>query len=160
MTDYKFETDQFGLSDTKIHLLRSRFNYDNIELSTVDKIIIDKGRQVNNWFLLLMVGLLLFTFGLFTASKVIYEYFFANNFTRFYVEQFVLPVLPFLTGAFCLYFSFKIGPVLTIKFNDKTKRLPIGQLKSQAKIDKLVDFLQTNDLTRNKLYLELRTEDI
>src|SRR6476620_9493035 len=100
MTDYKFETDQFGLSDTKIHLLRSRFNYGNIELSTVDKIIIDKGRQVNNWFLLLLVGLLLFTFGMFTASKVIYEYFFANNFTRFYIEQFVLPVLPLLIGAF------------------------------------------------------------
>lgn len=155
MTDYKFETDQFGLSDSKIHLLRNRFNYENIELSAVTRIMIVKGRQVNNWFLLLVAGLLLSAFGIFTAGKVIYEYFFASNFINFYIEQFMIPVLPLLTGIFCLYFSFKTGPVLTVEVNNKTKRLRIGQLeKIPGEIDNLIRFIQANPLTKNKFHAE------
>lgn len=158
MTDYKFETDLFGLSDSKIHLLRNRFNYENIELSIVDKIVITNGRQVNNWFILLISGLFLMAFGLFTATKVIYEYFFANNFIHFYIEQFVIPVIPISLGSLCIYFSLKIGPVMTITYNNKTKRLPISELKKSNQLDKIIEFLQTNTMTRNKLKIEMKNK--
>lgn len=150
MVDYHFETDQFGLSDNGIHLLRSGFNYETINFSSVQAIDIVKGRQVNNWFILLLFGLVLSSFGLFTAVKVIYEYFFADNFHHFYIEQFVIPVLPLFAGPFCIYFSLKTGPVLVVSVTDKTRRFPIGQLKVKERLDELVSFLRKNILTKDK----------
>jgi len=152
---YKFETDQFGLSDKGIHLLRSRFNYKTIDLSSVDNITVAKGRQVNNWLVLLIFGLALSFFGLFTAAKVIYEFFFANNYDHFYIEQFVIPVLPLSVGVFSVLFSLKIGPVLLVTFKNKTKRFPIGQLQKKSQVDELISFLRKNDLTKNKFSSEL-----
>lgn len=155
MADYKFETDQFGITENKIYLLRSRFNYETIDFGVVDKIVIANGRQVNNWVVIFLMGLLLVGFGLFTAIKVIYEFFFANNFTHFYMEQFLIPVLPLFVGVFSLYFSLKIAPVVTIVFNNRAKRLPIEQLKKLNKLSEFIEFLEKNDLTRNKLEIKL-----
>ncbi len=159
MSLYKFETDQFGLSDTGIHLLRSGYNYETIEMTTIDRIQIEKGRQVKNWLLLLIFGLAFSTFGLFTAIKVIYEYFFANNFTHFYLEQFLIPIFPLFIGVLSVYFSFKIGPVLLINLKDKIKRFPIGQQKNKPHIRGLIYYLSNNELTKNKFTLNYFVSD-
>jgi hypothetical protein len=156
MATYKFETDQFGLSDNSIHLLRSGFNYDTIELSLVESISIDKGRQVNNWLILLIFGLGLSAFGLFTATKVIYEYFFADNFHYFYVEQFVIPVFPLFAGVLSIYYSLKNGPVLFVSTKSRSLRLPIGQLKDNSQIGELIDFLANNNFTKQIFRLKYK----
>jgi len=148
MTLYKFETNQFGLSEESIHLLRSGFNYRTIEFSSLKSILLSKGRQVNNWLIFLIFGLTLCSFGLFTTIKVIYEYFFANNFHHFYVEQFVIGVLPLFAGVFSIYHSLKIGPVLLISTQNRTIRLPIEELKKKSQIDDLIYFLSTNRFTK------------
>lgn len=155
MTSYKLETDQFGLSETGLHLLRSRFNYETIEYSSMDQITIDRGRQVANWLIVLIVGLVLFCLGGYILIKVIYEYFFADNYHLFYVEQFILPVIPLMLGAFSIYHSLKSGPVLKITINNKTKHYPIGELKKKSQIKELVTFLSNNTLTKNKLTINL-----
>ncbi len=155
MNLYKFETDEFGLSGSGIHLLRSRFNYETIDLAVIDNIIIEKGRQVNNWIGLLVFGLVLFAFGSYMGIRIIYEYFFAYNFTRFYIEQFVLPVLPLCIGIFSIYISIKRGPVILITAKNKRKRFSIGQLKRKSQIDDLITFLKENELTKNKLNVRL-----
>jgi pilus assembly protein TadC len=145
-----FETDQFGLSERGLHLLRGRYNYDTIGFDSIDSIKIVKGRQVNNWFVLLLIGLILFSFGLFATYKVIYEYFFADNFIHFYIEQFLLPILPLFLGAFSIYFSLTKGPVLKISVNNKTKQFPIGQLEKNGQIDDLHSFFCKNPLIQKK----------
>ena len=129
MTPYKWETDQFVLSDTGIHLLRSRFNYETIPLSSVEKLSIARGKQVNNWLILFVFGLVLTGFGLFTAIKVIYEYFFADNYQHFYIEQFVIPILPLFAGLYSVYHSLISGPVLFVSTSTKRIRLPIKDLE-------------------------------
>jgi hypothetical protein len=149
MEPYKFETDQFGLSDTNIHLLRSRFNYKTIPLSSVQKLSIVRGKQVNNWLVLLFFGLALTAFGLFTAFKVIYEYFFANNYHQFYIQQFVIPILPLFAGLYCIYNSLISGPVLFVTTGSKMIRLPIKNLEKKVQVDDLIVFLKSNVITRN-----------
>ena len=75
---------------------------------------------------------------------------------HFYVEHFVLPVLPLFAGIFSIYFSLKIGPVLIVSVKNKTKRFPIAQLKGKGQIDELIFFLENNALTRNKFDVKLK----
>jgi len=149
MSVYQFETDQFGITEGGIHLLRSRFNYETIEFTEVNKISIHKGKQVNNWLLLLVLGLGLFGTGLYAAVKIIYEYFFADNFRLFYTEQFILPVLPLILGAVSVYFSMMTGPVLTVTVKNKSKRFPLYELKKKSQLDALITFFMSHPLTKN-----------
>jgi hypothetical protein len=158
ISSYKFETDQIGVSDHAVHLLRSGFNFDTLEFTTIDKITIEKGRQVNNWLLLLVVGLGLLGFGVFTAIKVVYEYFFANNFQRFYIEQFVIPVLPLAFGLSSIFYSLKTGAVLKISIKQKTKQFPIDELRKKSQMEAFVHFFQQNNLTANKFELKCKIE--
>lgn len=75
------------------------------------------------------------------AIKVVYEFFFADNFHDFYIEQFALPVLPIFIGIYSIYYSLKSGLVLKIKIGDKVKRFPIEELNKNSKIEELKFFL-------------------
>jgi hypothetical protein len=149
MTTYHFETKQLGLSDTGIHLLREGYNYETIDFSTIHKIEITTGRQVKNWFLLLLIAVSLVLFGIYSAFVIIYEFFFANNYRFFNVEEFLLPVIPLLLGTYSLYHSFKIGYVLKVSIDNKIKQFPIDELKENDQIARLSTFLNENNLTKH-----------
>ena len=61
MDNYYFESREFGVSDKGIHLLRSGFNYETIEFSQVDSLTIGRGKELNNWLAILVIGLALLT---------------------------------------------------------------------------------------------------
>jgi hypothetical protein len=143
MNLYQFETDQLGISETGFHLLRNRFNYETIDFNAISQISLEKGRQIKNWLPTLFVGALLFAFGLFTAIKVVYEFFFADNFHHFYIEQFALPVIPLFLGAYSIYVSLKTGYVLKITSHDDNVRvIPIEELNKKSEIAALELFLK------------------
>ena len=154
MDPYKFETDQLGISASGFHLLRNNFNYETIDFAAVDKISIETGRQVNNWMILFGFGVLLFSSGMFWATKVIYEFFFADNIHRFYVEQFVLPVLPIATGGFSIYISLKNGLVMIVSTRQRVKRFALEKLTRDLQTEELISFLREHDLTKNKLNIQ------
>lgn len=58
MKIYNFETEQFGISDVGIHLLRSRYNYETYEFKDIDQITVVRGKQVYNWIVLFTLGIL------------------------------------------------------------------------------------------------------
>lgn len=151
MGEYKIEAERFGLSDTAIHLLRNRYNYETIDFSSIETITITEGRQVKNWLLVLVVGILLLSFGAFSAYRVLYEFFFANNFYTFYVEHFMLPFFPVVLGAYSIYSSLKIVPVLKVVVNNKTRKLPMDGLLDSATVDEVKLFFEQNSLTSNKI---------
>ena len=141
MNKYQFETDLLGISKAGIHLLRNRFNYETIEYSLIDEIRIERGKQVRNWLLVLIIGLCLSGLGLFIAVKIIYEFFFADNFRHFYVEEFVLPVLPIAVGFYAIYASLRSGYVLIIVKGSKRKRIPIEELNRKSEVEALKLFV-------------------
>lgn len=150
MNNYKFEIDHIALSDTGIHLLRSRFNYDTIDFLNINSIKIKRGRQINNWLLALVIGLLLLSFGIFTGFKVVYEFFFANNFHQFYIEQLLIPFFPTVVGSFLIYNALKIGYILEILVDNKVKRFPIEEINKKGALDELKLFFKQNTLTSFK----------
>lgn len=149
MSKYQFETDQLGVSETGFHLLRNRFNYETILFSEADEIRIEKGKQIKNWALVLIIGISLLGLGLFMGIKVVYEFFFADNFHDFYIEQFALPVLPITLGIYSIYSSLKSGFVLIIVREGKNKNLPLEDLNKNSKMDELKIFL-SQFITREK----------
>jgi hypothetical protein len=149
--EYKFETDQFGISDSGIHLLRSRYNYETKTFGEIDRIILDRGRQINNWLIVLVIGAIFLTASLYAEVKVLYEYFIGDTYKIFYYEQFLLPLIPFAIGVISVYYSLKIGFVLKIEIRGKLKSCPIEQLKRKGEIGKLIKYLSGNNLTKNKL---------
>jgi hypothetical protein len=51
---YKFEAEQFGVSDDSIHLLRNRFNYQTINFKEIDSVTIKTGKDLKNWVIVLL----------------------------------------------------------------------------------------------------------
>ena len=150
MNLYKFETDQFGISDNGIHLLRSRYNYETIKFSDLSEIRIEKGRQIANWFLTFMFGIALILIGFYVGYQVLHTWFFGEGYYYFHVNHFAFPILPIIVGSYSLFVSLKTGFVMTTLINGKTKKFPIDTLKKQNQIDEFVVFLNTNILIKNK----------
>ncbi len=151
MGTYKFETDQFGITDKGIHLLRSRFNYQTIEFDTVDEIILEKGKQIANWFVAFIIGIVFFFGGSYLIGKVFHTFLFVNTHHVFSPEQILLPILPMFLGAYAIYFSLKVGFVLKISVKDRTRSLPIEQLKKKNQIGELIHYFNAHEQLKNKL---------
>ncbi|MGC4036674.1 MAG: hypothetical protein QM764_11985 [Chitinophagaceae bacterium] len=150
MSQYVFSTDQFGIDDSGIHLLRSGYNYQTIEFDSISSIAIEKGYQVNNRFIVIMAGILLTLFGIFAAVKIIYEFFILNSARTYYIEEFVVPVLPLAFGVFALLYSFRKGLVLRFQFDNKIKRLFLGRKENTEKLSVLKQYLLDSNNTRQK----------
>jgi hypothetical protein len=71
MGQYYFRTKEFGVTDKGIHLLRGGFNYETIAFAQIHKLEIRRGKELNNWFAILVIGLILFTPGIYFAISVI-----------------------------------------------------------------------------------------
>ena len=150
MDPYYFETDKFGLSTDGIHLLRSRYNYKTIEFNSIEEIYIERGRQIKNWLLALIIGIALLIAGVYAGWNVLYDYFWGTRY-RFYIEEFVVPVLPLFVGVYFIYISMKKGLVMKVISEHKILKLPLGDLNKKPRINELLDFLQTNSLTKHKI---------
>jgi hypothetical protein len=150
MSVYYFETDKFGVSDSGIHLLRSRYNYKTIEFKSVTEIYIRNGHQVNNWLLALIIGIALVLAGIYAGWNVLYDYFWGTRY-NFYIEEFVVPVLPLFVGTYCIVVALRKGLVMEIVSESGTLKLPLEKAYKKSGIKGLTDFLNTNESTRHKM---------
>jgi hypothetical protein len=57
MTAYAFETPEFGLDEQGLHRLRSCFVFEHVAYADVTEAKVTRGKSVQNWALLLVVGL-------------------------------------------------------------------------------------------------------
>lgn len=132
MTEYYFETKEFGVSDKGIHLLRSRFNYETIGFDEISTLSIAQGREVNNWIVLFVIGLGLFLFSIYYTLGM-YNIIMGNEVITIYIEEIIIPVLPFLIGAYFFYASTRNGLMLIVDtIQGKRKRLPLKELVKEG----------------------------
>ncbi|UII24101.1 hypothetical protein [Fulvivirga ligni] len=137
MNSYIFETKEFGLSDEGIHLLRDRFNYKSILFSEILKIEVKKGKELKNWGVIFTIGLGLVLFFIYYSVKLYLAYVNGTLHT-IYIEQIVIPVIPLLFGAYCVYNSLQNGTIMYLR-TIKGKRFKLS-LKSIEKDNQLQDF--------------------
>ncbi len=142
MATYNFETRDFGLSETGIHLLRSRFNYKTYPFSEIDSLIVEKGKELKNWLVILIFGIALTSFSIY-YSAVLYSVLNDEKTQRIYIEELLIPLIPFLLGLYCLYASTRNVTILriTTKTNKKDK-LSLYSIKKENKLDDLIQFLK------------------
>jgi hypothetical protein len=154
MKTYKFETNQFGISEAGIHLLRSRFNYETIAYKDIDEIRIERGRQVNNWVILLVLGWSFLIAGSVFGYKLLYEFFLGNSVSVFYFEQFLVPVIPIMLGVYMVGSSLKVGWNIKVITKDRSKSLSIEEIKKKTELNEFLNFLKGFDLTKNKIRIK------
>ncbi|MBX2844341.1 MAG: hypothetical protein KTR26_21425 [Flammeovirgaceae bacterium] len=142
---YEFENKYFGISDQGIHLLRNRFNYNTFQNSELEELRIEKGKLINNWIVVFIIGTIFIGFSLFYSIQL-FELLTSDQFFRIYIEEILVPVIPFLLGIYAAYASLKTGPVLKIILRGgKTNSFPLTDLKKENKIDEFVELLKKQE---------------
>ena len=127
-SNYTFETPEFGLSDSGLHLLRSGYNYQTIDYNDIREATLKRAVAVKNGLLVLAIGLALIVVAVYQAAHV-YNLFTAPEAHTVYIESIALPVLPLLLGNYCIYVSLKKTTVLQVSYSGGSIKLP---LKSNA----------------------------
>ncbi len=142
MINYYFETREFGISDNGIHLLRSRFNYETVHFDQVDSLTIEKGKELNNWIVILIIGLGLVGFSLYYSLRL-FNIIDNNEVNVIYIEEILVPLIPFMLGGYCLYSSTRNGTILRLKtIKNKTDKFPLRELEKDNRIGQFQDFLK------------------
>lgn len=151
MNEYAFETTEFGLSDQGIHLLRSRFNYETISFSDIESVTIEKGKELNNWAAILTFGIVLVGIAVFYILRALHVI--GNQEVNvIYVEQIIIPVIPFLLGCYCLYSSTRNGTVLRFRtISGKNDKFPLKEIEKKDDLACLQQYLKDRLSTRIRI---------
>jgi hypothetical protein len=153
MINYFFETREFGVSDVGIHLLRSRFNYQTIEFNQIDSLTIERGKELNNWIAILIIGLALVTFSVYYSLRL-FNIIDNNEVKVIYIEEILIPLIPFMLGGYCLYSSTRNGTILRIRtINNGANKFPLKELETDNKVQPFQDFLKEKLSTKVRIYL-------
>lgn len=139
--EYVFETRQLGISEEGFHLLRNRFNYQTIEYTDAIQVTIQRGKEVNNWVLLLIFGVAVLSFSIYYTAALMVAWI-NHEINHIYVEEIVVPVLPALIGAYCIFAAFRKGTIIIIKTGSQTHRYPLRDLVDSKKLTELRNFLR------------------
>ena len=142
VTKYHFVTDEFGVSDVGIHLLRSRFNYQTIKFSEIKIMSVGKGMELHNWALIFVVGAILIVVGVGISIGII-----NTLLTHGASGPRILLVLfiPFV-GAYFVFNSVQIDTIMTINYGCNNKhKFPLKKILIDKKLNAF------NALMREKL---------
>lgn len=150
MNKYFLKTEEFGISEVGIHLLRSGFNFETIPFSSIISIEITKGKLIRNWLLILIIGIGLITFSIYYTKGVIDLY---NDPTVHVmpIESIVVPILPCAFGIFCLYTSLGSGPVMILYQNGKKSSYALTEFDKRNEMTTFQAYLQSNRSLFGKL---------
>jgi hypothetical protein len=151
MNNYYFETKEFGVSDNGIHLLRSRFNYETIEFNQVANLTIERGKELNNWLAILLVGLALISFSAYYIVRL-FSIIDNDEVNVIYIEQILVPLIPLMIGGYCLYSSTRNGTILRLRTTkNKTDKFPLKEFEKDDKLRSFQDFLKEKLNTKVKI---------
>jgi hypothetical protein len=138
---YTFATDQFGVNEAGVHLLRSRYCYKTIPYATVDNITITKGKPIKNWLILLAFGTACLLFSVYYALVIID--FFETGSGRIYIEEIVVPVIPALMGGFAILAALKTAPIAVVRHGGSKLVFDLTPLAKQSELTLFIDYLKT-----------------
>jgi hypothetical protein len=148
MTNYLFQTSEFGVSDKGIHLLRSGFNYETIHWKEIDAAKIEKGRELRNWLLVFILGAALLALGLYLSYRTV-DVLGTDPHPERLVKMLQFTLIPFI-GAYFVYTSLRTGALLRISYQNKRDTF---LLKELAKQERLGEF---KSLLNEKLSIRVR----
>jgi nucleoid-associated protein YejK len=141
VSNYTFETPEFGLSDSGLHLLRSGYNFKTIDYCDIQEATLKRAVAVKNGLLVLAMGIALIVVAVYQAAHV-YNLFTDPAAHTVYLESIVLPVLPLLLGNYCIYIALKKTTVLQVSHSGGRTRLSLKGIVDNRQAEQFVSFLQ------------------
>lgn len=131
---YKYEAEQFGISEKSVHLLRNRFNYKTIDFNQIDSITIKKGKTMKNWLFVLLFGLSLLAFALYDLFQI-YLVFFGDSTSTIYIERLLIPLLPLVIGIYAIIISIQTSYVMIMKVDSKKYYFSLSKIVKSNNYD-------------------------
>ena len=145
MTDEKMiaiKCRYFNVSDDGIQLLKNGIASTLIGYDSIRKVVIKWGIEVENWFILLAVGLLISGLGCYLSSGILL-WLLHGEYAGSYKGLFML-LIPFC-GLYFVYSSLKVGPVMIVSYgNGKPVKLPVKEVMDRKQFDRMLKVLSAS----------------
>jgi len=149
-TDYKYSDNYLGISEHKVHLLRNKFEYQSIPFNQINEVKFKKGKAIKNWMIILTLGILLLSVGLF-ISKNIFLYYFSDEPGTIHIETIVASIFTVVFGVFLIIQSLKTEHILEIHYENKTKKFGVKSFDRESQLDNLISYLSENTKFKNEI---------
>ncbi|SDC00097.1 hypothetical protein [Williamwhitmania taraxaci] len=121
---YPYECDQFGVSGSGIHLLRSGYSYKTLDFTKVDFMVIKKGKELKQWMLVLLIALLLLAF---VGLDMFWLWGELTNGLPglIFVERLLIPFLPLVLGVYMLIIALRTTTIMQVSAEGKVFHLSL-----------------------------------
>jgi hypothetical protein len=139
VAQYAFETPEFGLDEDGLHRLRSRFAFEHIAYLQLSEARVTRGKSVQNWLLLLLVGIACLGFSAFAAYRL--YWFLASGSGHIYVQTLATPILPGAIGLAAIWQALRVTDILVIRTGRRRLTFPLETLKPGQSIMALESYL-------------------
>ncbi|MDO7874191.1 hypothetical protein Q5H93_05555 [Hymenobacter sp. ASUV-10] len=139
---YAFETPEFGLDENGLHRLRSRFAFETIPYPHLQQAVVKRGKSVQNWVLLLIVGICCLTIAVFIAYRIL-DFLFGDAPTNLRIEihEVAIPVFPAFIGVSAIWQALKETDILEVKTGRRRIVLPLDKLRPVGQLRELQQYL-------------------
>jgi len=147
MNNYLFQSSEFAVSDNGIHLLRSGFNYKTIRWSEVDSIKIRKGKELNNSWIIFLLGLILLTAGVYLTIRTV-DILVHKEHAERYVKMLLFLLIP-VVGVYFVYNSMRTGIIMSVNYSaDKSEMFPLNEIIRQNRLNEFKSLMTVKLGTR------------
>jgi hypothetical protein len=125
-------------------MIRNGFNYTTYKFSEIDSFSIGRGKEIKNWLLLLVFGLLLIGSGIWFLTILTGV---PNATGGYYVAKTIayailIPLLLTAFGVYCVFSAIKSGTILTLRCVDKRNEvLLLRNFEIDGRLNSLNNFL-------------------
>ncbi len=148
MEQKSFATKYFGISAEGFQFRRNGFTYKTIPLSEINSIVIERGKEMNNWLVLHLFG-----WALLLGAIFYYVELFASltreDWWVFFSRTGWIPLLPGAMGVYCLIMSLKTGILLKIETIAGNKaKFPLHSIQKSGRMFSLKLYLQAEPQLR------------
>ena len=147
---HKFLDDYLGLSETKIHYLKNKREYDSVAFDELNELVIKKGKAINNWILLLIISIALLCGGIYTTKNII-EFFNAPTGGRIFIEEILMALFLIVLGASFFYESVRKEKILIFEKGGKQKRFSLTKFDKKGELDDFIGYLSSKVNLRNEM---------
>ena len=129
----------FRVSNEGIQLVKSGMPSSVIGYDSIGKVVVKWGIEVENWFLVLVMGILIFCLGCYLSSGIL-MWVISGGYAGSYKGVFTL-LIPFC-GLYFVYSALKAGPVMVVLYGEgKSVRLPVKEVMDRMEFDKMIEML-------------------
>ncbi|MBO9198754.1 MULTISPECIES: hypothetical protein [Niastella] len=135
---YLFKGERFGISEGRLHLLRNEFNYETIPMDSISAIEVRDGKDLKNWWWVLIVGLALIGY----ALRDLYYIFFLFGLWRIDVERVLIIVLPMALGVYSIFIALRNTRVMIVKSTSKSYYLSLRELVKRQQFIEFVEYME------------------